>query len=190
LPTKVEELSSYMWSVTHSIEELQRIENNSEEIDNLIEFSPVERSIFQFDEIYLKESNDNIESYKWLYCLENDLRDKIRTALSDEPNWIDDPAFATMKKNVEDNKRRETESKILLRDPDVLTYLTLGELKEIVSRKWKKFEDNGIFREQKYIDRILTDINKARIVLAHNSKLQKLDVEQLMLNLQYYGQQN
>jgi len=190
MSTNHRELSSYMWSITHSIEELQKIENDSEEINALIEFSPVERSIFQFDEKYLKESNDNLESYKWLYCLENDLRDKIRTALADEPNWIDDPSFATMKKNVEENKRKESEAKILLRDPDILTYLTLGELKEIVTRKWKKFEDNGIFREQRYIERILTDINKARIVLAHNSKLQKLDAEQLMLNLQYYGQQN
>ena len=130
------------------------------------------------------------QNFKWLYCLENDLRDKIRTALSDEPNWIDDPAFTKMKEDVEDRKKNETESKILLRDPDVLTYLTLGELKQVVIQKWNKFEDNGIFRERKYIDRILTDINKARIVLAHNSKLQKLDVEQLMLNLQYYGQQN
>jgi hypothetical protein len=179
-----------MWSITHSIEELQKIENSSEEINDLIEFSPIERSIFQFDEIYLKESNDNIESYKWIYCLENDLRDKIRTALSDEPNWIDEPGFARIKQDVEDRKQSELESKILLRDPDNLTYLTLGELKQIVMQKWQKFEDNGIFRERKYIDRILTDINKARIVLAHNSKLQKLDAEQLMINLQYYGQQN
>lgn len=184
------ELPSYMWSITHSIEELKKIENDSEEINNLIEFSPIERSIFQFDEKYLKESNDNMESYKWIYCLENDLRDKIRTALYDEPNWIDEPSFATMKQDVEDRKKSESEAKILLRDPDNLTYLTLGELKQIVIQKWKKFEDSGIFRDKKYIDRILTDINKARIVLAHNSKLQKLDAEQLMINLQYYGQQN
>lgn len=185
-----QELPSYMWSITHSIDDLQKIENNSEEIHDLIEFSPVERSIFQFDEKYLKESNDNLESYKWIYCLENDLRDKIRTALQDEPNWIDDAAFSRMKLDVEDRKQKEADAKILLRDPDNLTYLTLGELKQIVIQKWQKFEDNGIFREKKYIDRILTDINKARIVLAHNSKLQKLDVEQLMINLQYYGQQN
>lgn len=179
-----------MWDVTHSIEELQKVENDSEEINNLIEFSPIERSIFQFDEKYLKESNDNMESYQWIYCLENDLRDKIRTALYDEPNWIDDTGFAKMKQDIEDRKKNEAEAKILLRDPDNLTYLTLGELKQIVIQKWVKFEDNGIFREKKYIDRILTDINKARIVLAHNSKLQKLDIEQLMINLQYYGQQN
>ena len=131
-----------------------------------------------------------MESYKWIYCLENDLRDKIRTALHDEPNWIDESGFVKIKAKVEERKKDEAEAKILLRDPDNLTYLTLGELKQVVIQKWQKFEENGVFREKKFIDRILTDINKARIVLAHNSKLQKLDVEQLMINLQYYGQQN
>ena len=122
--------------------------------------------------------------------MENDLRDKIRTALSDEPNWIDDPAFSKIKQDVFDRKKSESEARILMREPDDFVYLTLGELKQVVIQKWKKFEDNGIFREKKYIDRILSDINKARIVIAHNAKLQKLYTDQLMLNLQYYGKQN
>lgn len=186
----VKTLSSFMWNIVHTIDALQKIEENNDEINNLIEFVPVERSLFQFDEKYLKEANDNQEPYKWIYCLENDLRDKIRTALGAEPNWINESAFSKIKKDIEDRKQSESEARILLREPDDLAYLTLGELKFIIVQKWDKFEELGIFREKKYIDRILTDINKARIVLAHNSQLQKLDLEQLMLNLQYYGKQN
>jgi len=188
--TKDSEISSYMWNVVHSINELAKVEENFEEINNLVEFSPMESSLFQFDEKYIKEANDNLESYKWLYCLENDLRDKIRTALVDEPNWIDDAQFSRLKTDVEDRKRSESGARILLREPDDLMYLTLGELKQVVLQKWQKFEDNGIFRSKNYIDRILTDINKARIVIAHNAHLDKLDLDQLELNLHYYSKQS
>lgn len=185
----VKTLSSYMWNIVHTIDALKKIEENSDEINNLIEFSPVEGSIFQFDEKYLKEANDNLEPYSWLYCLENDLRDKIRTALADESNWFDDPAFTRLKTDVEGRKQSESEARILMRAPDDLMYLTLGELKQVITQKWQKFEDTGMFRDKRYVERILTDINKARIVVAHNSKLQKLDYDQLRLNLQYYGRQ-
>src|SRR3989338_3472645 len=114
-------LSSYMWNIVHTIDDLKKLEESTEEINNLIELNPVEGSIFQFDEKYLKEANDNVEPYKWLYCLENDLRDKIRTALIDEPKWIDDPLFSKLKQDVEDRKKSEAESRILLRDPDDLS---------------------------------------------------------------------
>lgn len=184
------ELNSFMWKIQHSINDLIQIENRSEEINNLVEFSPNENSVLKFNEKYVKEANDNLESYRILYCLENDLRDKIRDCLSDEPNWFDDPMFTAMKTDIDRRKKEEAKAKILLREDDDLVYMTLSELKEVVMKKWDKFEQNGVFRSKSYIDRILTDINKARIIIAHNSKLQPIDVEQLSLNLGYYYKQN
>ncbi|MCE2507533.1 MAG: hypothetical protein J4F36_13920 [Nitrosopumilaceae archaeon] len=184
------ELNSFMWKIRHGINNLTNIEEKTEEINNLIEFSPSEDSILQFDEKYIKEANTNLEYYKILYCLENDLRDKIRNCLQDEPNWIDESTFANLKLEFEKRKKEEAKAKILMREDDVLTYLTLGELKEVVLKKWSKFEKNGVFRSKSYIDRILTDINKSRIIIAHNSKLEEIDREQLKLNLEYYYKQS
>ena len=184
------ELNSFMWKISHNINNLISIEKNTEEINNLIEFSSSENSILQFDDKYIKEANDNLEYYKILYCLENDLRDKIRNCLQDEPSWIDEPSFSNLKIEFEKRKKEEAKAKILMRDDDVLTYLTLGELKDVILKKWDKFEENGVFRSKSYIDRILTDINKSRIIIAHNSKLAEIDMSQLKLNLEYYYKQS
>ncbi|EIJ66163.1 hypothetical protein BD31_I1684 [Candidatus Nitrosopumilus salaria BD31] len=178
-----------MWKIQHSINDLIQIENSSEDINNLVEFSSDENSILQFNEKYIKEANDNIEAYKILYCLENDLREKIRDCLSGEPNWIDDAMFSNLKTEINKRKIDESKAKILMRDDDDLIYMTLGELKDVILKKWDKFEQSGVFRSKPYIDRILTDINKARIIIAHNSKLQDIDIEQLNLNLGYYNKQ-
>ena len=179
-----------MWKIQHSVNDLVQIEERFEEINNLIEFSSGENSIVHFGDKYIKEANDNLESYKILYCLENDLRDKIRDCLSDEPNWIDDSAFVGLKKEIDERKKKESKSKILMRDDEYLIYMTLGELKDLILKKWSKFEQLGVFRSKLYIERILTDINKARIIIAHNSKLHDLDREQLNLNLRYYIMQD
>ena len=183
-------LNGFMWKTIHSINELIEIERKFEEINNLIQFSPSENSALQFDDKFIKESNDNTESYQILYCLENDLREKIRDCLSDEPNWFDASEFSHLKRQIEERKRNESKAKILMRDDDVLVYMTLPELKDVILKKWDKFEETGVFRSKQYVDRILTDINKCRIIIAHNSKLEEIDVSQLKLNLEYYYRQN
>ena len=184
------ELSSFMWKIQHGVSDLIQTEKKIDEINNLVELSHDENSVFQFSDKYLKEAYDNVESYVILYCLENDLRDKIRDCLADEPNWIDDSVFDKLKKDIQERKTRESKAKILMRDDDNLVYMTLGELKEVILQKWNKFEQSGVFRSKSYIDRILTDINKSRIIIAHNCKLQDLDKEQLNLNLKYYNSQS
>ena len=179
-----------MWKIQHSISDLIQTEKKIDEINNLVELSRDENSVLQFSDKYLKEAYDNVESYVVLYCLENDLRDKIHDCLFDEPKWIDDPTFKQLKEDVQDRKAKESKAKILMRDDDDLVYMTLGELKEVILKKWDKFEQSGVFRSKSYIDRILTDINKSRAIIAHNCKLQDLDKEQLNLNLKYYSSQN
>ena len=183
-------LNAFMWKINHSINELTEIEKKFEEINNLIQFSSSENSVLQFDDKFIKESNDNMKSYQIIYCLENDLREKIRNCLHDDSNWFDDSQFSQMKTKIEERKRDEAKAKIIMRDDDVLIYMTLGELKDVILKKWDKFEQSGVFRSKQYIDRILTDINKARIIIAHNSKLEEIDISQLKLNLEYYNKQN
>lgn len=183
-------LNGFMWKITHSINELIEIEHKFEEINNLVQLSPSENSVLQFDDKFIKESNDNTESYQILYCLENDLREKIRECLSSEFNWFDAPEFTHLKTQINERKNNESKTKILMRDDDDLVYMTLPELKDVILKKWNKFEENGMFRSKQYIDRILTDINKCRIIIAHNSKLEEIDKSQLKLNLQYYYKQN
>ena len=183
------ELNSFMWKIQHSISDLIQTEKKIDQINNLVELSRDENSVFQFSDKYFKEAYDNVDSYIILYCLENDLRDKIRDCLVNEPNWIDDSMFDKIKKNIQDRKTMEFKAKILMRDAD-LFYMTLGELKEVILKKWDKFEQSGVFRSKSHIDRILTDINKSRIIIAHNCKLQDLDKDQLNINLKYYNNQS
>ena len=183
-------LNSFMRKIQHSINDLIQTEKNIDEINNLVELSRAENSVFQFSDKYLKEAYDNVESYVILYCLENDLRDKIRDCLANESNWIDGSEFKKLRESIQERKTKEYKTKISMRDDDDLVYMTLGELKEVILQKWDKFEQSGVFRSKPYIDRILTDINKSRIIIAHNCKLQDLDKEQLYLNLKYYDSQS
>jgi len=182
-------LSSFMWNIQHAIDEIKKIEDQYDEISNLIQFDPPEKEFFQYDEKYLKEAYANLNPYKWFYCFENDLRDKIREVYQNNPNWLDKVPTGT-KTEIENRMKKELKSIITLRKSDELSYFTLGELKDLILNNWDDFEKEGMFRDKEFINRILTDLSPSRNILAHNNPLDELDVGRIESTLRYYGRQN
>ena len=66
-----------------------------------------------------------------------------------------------------------------------MVYATLPELNKTIQLNWSDFE--SIFRDNKFIEQIIREINDRRIVVAHNSLLKDLDIQRLKNTLTYYG---
>jgi len=182
-------LSSFMWNIQHAIVELNRVEKKYDEIKNLIQFDPPEKEFFQYDEKYLKEAHNNLNPYKWFYCFENDLREKIRVVYDKNSKWLDKVPTAT-KTEIENRMKKELKAIISVRKTDELAYFTLGELKDLILSNWSDFEKAGLFRDKEFINRILTDLSPSRNILAHNNPLDELDVGRIESTMRYYGTQN
>lgn len=151
----------------------------------LVSNEPKEKLPFEFDEKHLANAEKMAEIYKQIFCFENDLRDKIRAVVKkDAASWLKVPRDVTTK--IEQRKTDEQSAVILIRsEEDDLVYATLPELKKIIQDNWSDFE--GLFRDSKFIQQIINEINDRRIVVAHNSLLKDLDIQRLINSLAYYG---
>lgn len=178
-----------MWNILHTIDELKKIEEKNEEIVNLIQFEPPEKNLFQYDEKYLKDAHNNINPYKWFYCFENDLRDKIRSVFKNESNWISKVSPKTQNE-IKQRMEKELKAIITIRKSDELSYFTLGELKDLILSNWDDFEKEGMFRDKEFMNRILTELTPSRNILAHNNPLDELDVGRIESTLRFYGLHN
>ncbi len=189
MPLDVKSLASFMWSIQHTIDALNKIEEKYDELVNVIQFDPPEKNLFQYDEKYLKEANNNINPYKWFYCFENDLRDKIREVYEGNSDWISKVPEKT-RKDIETRMGKELKAIITLRKSDELAYFTLGELKDLILANWDDFAKEDIFREKEFMNRILTDLTPSRNMLAHNNPLDELDMQRVESTMRYYGLHN
>ena len=137
-----------------------------------------------FPEQLLKESKDMSTCYQVLYCFENDLR-KIINDIMDESfgeNWWDKNVRQGIKDDVKKRQKAEKNSVYFARVDDPLYFTTLGELKEIISDSYDVFTNH--FRSQKFVEELLFQINRLRIVVGHNCMLEELDMTTLMQNIE------
>ena len=147
--------------------------------------SPEHEIPFDFDQKYLNEAEKMQEVYKWIYCFENDLRDRIRSTLSQITDWWKTRIPESIRKDVEENKKKEQGSIIIMRPaPDDLVYATLPQLKEIIQENWDLFETE--FQHKAWIRRVIDEVNTARVVVGHNARLNDLDIERLRNTLKHY----
>jgi hypothetical protein len=182
-------LESFMWKILHTVDELQKLEEKHEELVNLIQFDYPERNLFQYDEKYLKEAYHNINPYKWFYCFENDLRDKIRAVFKNETNWLQKVPEKT-RTEIQNRMEKELKAIITIRKSDELSYFTLGELKDLILSNWDDFEREGMFRDKEFMNRVLTELTPSRNILAHNNPLDELDMQRIESTMKFYGLHN
>lgn len=137
-----------------------------------------------FPEKLLKESHDMSECYQILYCFENDLR-KIINDIMDESfgaNWWDQTVRQGIKDDVKKRQEAEKNSVFFARVDDPLYFTTLGELKEIISDSYEAFTNH--FRSQKFVEELLFQINRLRIVVGHSCMLEEMDMTTLKQNIE------
>jgi hypothetical protein len=145
----------------------------------------------QFSQKLREESEAMAAHYAIFYCLENNIRSLIDERLSDAfgNDWWNthDVVPQAVKKNCEENHRRERETGVTPRSDNLIDYTTFGELGDILRQNWDYF--GGTFRDQKAVNRILYSLNTLRGPIAHCKSLADDEVLRLRLALRDWFRQ-
>lgn len=137
----------------------------------------------QVDEAVRKEAAEMAIHYRLFYCLEKSIRQLVKEKLEAEhsSDWWNKTVPEQIRKNAEDNQRKEIDSGVTTRSEEPIDYTTFGELGQIVQTKWTTFSDT--FNSQKAFTRIMTSLNVLRGPIAHCSPLAPDEVNRLKITL-------
>jgi len=153
--------------------DLGRKEERTEEKDE--EYYP------QFAQSIRNEAEDMGMHYELFYCLEKSIRKLIKDKMESEhgKNWWDQKVPPEIKKNAEENIKKEEEAAVTQRSNEEIDYVTFGELTQIVTSNWQTFSDT--FNNQKAFQKVMTTLNTLRAPIAHCSPLAADEVMRLQL---------
>lgn len=86
---------------------------------------------------HYKEAAEMIEAYRVIFCLENTIRDFLRSVFQNEKDWINNRIDDDIKKDIEKSKKEPYYAHKKRKDD--LDYTTLGHLFQIIISKknWK-----------------------------------------------------
>lgn len=122
------------------------------------------------------------EVYVALHCLENSVRNLIRTVLQDKfgQQWWDKAASSEMKQKAINRKNREAKHKWLSsRGADELNYIDWGDLVTLIRKFPKEFETFiGI---TKFTELKLEELENLRNTIAHNGVLPDDEISRVEL---------
>ncbi|MCA9812153.1 MAG: hypothetical protein KC483_04745 [Nitrosarchaeum sp.] len=164
--------------------ELQDLEYLGFSVDNLQSNSATYDILQSFPDELLKESSEMSECYQILFCFENDVRKVVGDVMKDKfgSDWWDQKVRSGTKTEVKGRQEAEKNSVFFARIDDPLYFTTLGELKEIISDNFEYFTNH--FRSRKFVEELLFQINRLRIVVGHSCMLEELDVTTLKQNIE------
>ncbi len=107
-----------------------------------------------------------------IHCLENSVRNLIRTVLKDKlgEQWWDKAASDPMKRRLSERKSRESKNKWLTsRGADELNYIDWGDLVTLIRKFPKEFE--MFIGSTKFAELKLEELENLRNTIAHNGVL-------------------
>ena len=138
----------------------------------------------QFEHLIRIQAKDMAIHYELFYCLEVSIRKLVREKLKAELgndwwNIADIPEH--IRKNVQDNIKREIDSAFTQRSDEDIDYTNFGDLGEIVRKNWTHFGD--IFNSQKGFNKVMTNLNILRGPIAHCSPLAEDEIIRLKLTV-------
>jgi hypothetical protein len=145
----------------------------------------------QFPELIRNEANSMAKHYQLFYCLENYIRDLIKSKLEDEygVDWrAENKAVPqSVRDNAKRNMDREKEKGVTLRSANMIDYTTFGELQEIISKNFDLFGDT--FTNLSAIRTIFSTLNLLRGPIAHCKPLAPDEELRLELSLKDFFRQ-
>lgn len=153
-------------------------------IDNFQKESKTRDILQSFPEKVLQESTEMSDCYQILYCFENDLRKIINDVMNESigSDWWDKCVRQSIKDDVTRNQTAEQNSVYYGRIDEPLYFTTLGDLKEIIADNYAHFENH--FRSKRFVDELLFQINRLRVVVGHNCMLENMDIDTLKQNIE------
>lgn len=139
----------------------------------------VDVDIFEAD--ILSGARKMADFYVLYYCIENTIRRLISERLQekDHADWWIKNVPDGVKKEVKDRQEREKDTSMSIRSSDPLTYTNFGELIDILNANWSDFADT--IRSQKAMQRILSELNSLRGVVAHSADLNDDEITRFQL---------
>jgi len=126
---------------------------------------------------YFKEATEMMESYRHIFCLENTLRDFLRTTFIHEKDWIDKRIDDSIKKDIERAKSEPYYAH--KRKKDDLEYVTLGHILQIIisNKNWKEICKKIKERDKKKFTATFEKVLPSRNATAHCVELNKQNRE-------------
>ncbi len=120
----------------------------------------------QFSRALRTEAAKMGEHYELFYCLERSIRTLVAETLKSVhgDNWWDNHVIDAIRKNVENNIRREVDAGITPRSEEEIDFTTFGELGDIVKTNWSSFD--SMFSSEKAFTKIMTSLNILRAPIA------------------------
>tara|TARA_R110002020_G_scaffold173061_2_gene363722 strand:+ start:3532 stop:4119 length:588 start_codon:yes stop_codon:yes gene_type:complete len=137
----------------------------------------------QFDSDFRIEARKMAEHYEVFYCLEKSIRRLVMELMKEKygDNWWGQ-IKEDIRKNVDQNIKREEDSGFTIRSEEKIDYTTFGELSQIVTSNWEAFE--ALFkRGQRAFQRITTNLNQLRGPIAHCCPLAEDEIVRLELTV-------
>jgi hypothetical protein len=143
----------------------------------------------QFPEHIRREAETMARQYEIFYCLEASIRQLITVRLKEESgaDWWEKSVPDEIRRNAENNRRRESETGMTPRSDVMIDFITFGELGQIIGSNGKIFGDT--FRDLKAVSRILSSLNSLRAPIAHCCPLAQDEVDRLNLSLRDWFRQ-
>lgn len=134
-----------------------------------------------FESEILAKGRKMADFYVLYYCIENTIRALISDRMTEkhDANWWTQKVPEQVKKDVKDRQEREKDTPMAIRSSDPLTYTTFGELIVILDTNWVDFADT--IRSQKAMQKILSELNSLRGVVAHSAELGDDDIDRFKL---------
>jgi hypothetical protein len=119
--------------------------------------------------------------YVLYYCIENTIRKLISERMQEKyhADWWTKNVPEKVRTEVRDRQEREKDTPMSIRSSDPLTYTTFGELIDILNANWPDFADT--IRSQKAMQRILSELNSLRGVVAHSADLNDDEIARFQL---------
>jgi hypothetical protein len=143
----------------------------------------------QFPEHIRREAESMARHYEIFYCLETSIRQLIGDRLKEEigTDWWNNSVPEQIRKNAEDNRKKESETGMTPRSDDMIDFTTFGELGQIISANGKIFGDT--FRDLKAVSRVLSSLNSLRAPIAHCCPLAEDEIGRLQISLKDWFRQ-
>jgi bisphosphoglycerate-dependent phosphoglycerate mutase len=134
-----------------------------------------------FESELLMRGQKMADFYVLYYCIENTIRALISERMVEKhgATWWDTKVPPKVKEEAKERQEREKDTPMAIRSNDPLTYTTFGELIVILDASWPDFEDT--IRSQKAMQKILSELNSLRGVVAHSADLSDDDIDRFKL---------
>jgi hypothetical protein len=139
----------------------------------------VDVDLFEAD--ILSKARKMADFYVLYYCIENTIRRLISERMQEKyaAEWWSQKVPEKVQRDAKERQDREKDSPMSIRSTDPLTYTNFGELIDILNANWADFADT--IRSQKAMQRILSELNSLRGVVAHSADLNDDEIARFQL---------